>query len=70
MTGSTRISKGVVGRAAVLITTLVTVLVVLCVVLVLVLTRLMNQADVRQLIPQYGVWFYLLTFAWTFIEGE
>jgi membrane protein DedA with SNARE-associated domain len=48
----------------------VTVLVVLCAVLVLVLTRLMNQADVKQLIPQYGVWFYLLTFAWTFIEGE
>jgi membrane protein DedA with SNARE-associated domain len=48
----------------------VTLLVVFCLALVWVLTRLMSNADVRQLIPQYGVWFYLLTFAWTFIEGE
>jgi membrane protein DedA with SNARE-associated domain len=48
----------------------VTALVVSCVALVLALTHFMNHADVKRLIPQYGVWFYLLTFAWTFIEGE
>lgn len=26
--------------------------------------------DVHQLIVEHGAWFYLLTFAWTFIEGE
>jgi membrane protein DedA with SNARE-associated domain len=52
----------------------VTAVVVACAALVLALTHLMNHADInadiKRLIPQYGVWFYLLTFAWTFIEGE
>jgi membrane protein DedA with SNARE-associated domain len=26
--------------------------------------------DVQRLSVEYGAWFYLLTFAWTFIEGE
>jgi membrane protein DedA with SNARE-associated domain len=26
--------------------------------------------DARRLVHQYGVWFYLLTFVWTFFEGE
>jgi membrane protein DedA with SNARE-associated domain len=34
------------------------------------LGTLMRDADVPRLIHQYGVWFYLLTFGWTFIEGE
>ena len=31
---------------------------------------LMRDADVPRLIHEYGVWFYLLTFGWTFVEGE
>ena len=47
-----------------------TAIVVLCVGVVFVLGQLMRDADVPRLIRQNGVWFYLLTFAWTFIEGE
>jgi membrane protein DedA with SNARE-associated domain len=47
-----------------------TALVVLCVGVVLVLGRVMRDADVPSLVQQYGVWFYLITFGWTFIEGE
>jgi membrane protein DedA with SNARE-associated domain len=38
--------------------------------LVLVISDLMRHADVPRLIYQYGLWFYLLTFVWTFVEGE
>lgn len=48
----------------------VAVIAVACVATVLVLGQLMRQADVPRLVQQYGVWFYLLTFVWTFIEGE
>jgi membrane protein DedA with SNARE-associated domain len=41
-----------------------------CVAIVLVLGQLMRDADVPSLIREYGVWFYLITFVWTFIEGE
>ena len=34
------------------------------------LSVMMRDADVPRLIHQYGVWFYLLTFWWTFVEGE
>jgi membrane protein DedA with SNARE-associated domain len=47
-----------------------TAIIVLCVGAVFVLGQLMRDEDVPRLIRQYGVWFYLLTFAWTFIEGE
>lgn len=47
-----------------------TALLVLCIVAVFVLGRLMRDADVPRLIQHYGVWFYFLTFVWTFIEGE
>jgi membrane protein DedA with SNARE-associated domain len=43
---------------------------VLCVGAVLLLGRLMRDADVPRLVQEYGVWFYLLTFGWTFVEGE
>lgn len=46
------------------------VVVAACVATVLALGQLMRQADVPRLVQQYGVWFYLLTFTWTFIEGE
>lgn len=41
-----------------------------CVAAVLVLGQFMHDADVPSLIRAYGGWFYLLTFIWTFIEGE
>ncbi len=47
-----------------------TAVLVLCIGAVLWLGRFMHQADVPRLIRQYGVWFYLLTFVWTFVEGE
>jgi membrane protein DedA with SNARE-associated domain len=28
------------------------------------------QVDVRRLIVEHGHWFYLITFLWTFVEGE
>jgi membrane protein DedA with SNARE-associated domain len=34
------------------------------------LSELMRDADVPRLIHQYGIWFYLLAFGWTFVEGE
>ncbi len=34
------------------------------------LSEVMRDADVPRLIHQYGVWFYLLAFGWTFVEGE
>jgi len=43
---------------------------VLCVVVVVVLSHVMRHADVARLIYEYGLWFYLLTFVWTFVEGE
>ena len=47
-----------------------TAVLALCIGAVLWLGRFMHHADVPRLIRQYGVWFYLLTFVWTFIEGE
>jgi membrane protein DedA with SNARE-associated domain len=47
-----------------------TAVVLPCVAAVLVLDQLMRDADVPGLIRAYGGWFYLLTFVWTFIEGE
>ncbi|HWI28909.1 MAG TPA: DedA family protein [Stellaceae bacterium] len=44
--------------------------VLLCAGAVLVLSRLLRDADVPRLIQEYGLWFYLLTFGWTFVEGE
>jgi membrane protein DedA with SNARE-associated domain len=43
---------------------------ILCIGLVVVLSHVMREADVGRLIYEYGVWFYLLTFVWTFVEGE
>jgi membrane protein DedA with SNARE-associated domain len=47
-----------------------TAVVLPCVAAVLVLGQVMRDADVPSLIREYGGWFYLLTFVWTFIEGE
>jgi membrane protein DedA with SNARE-associated domain len=47
-----------------------TAVLVLCAGAVFLLGQAMRDADVPRLIRQYGVWFYLLTFAWTFVEGE
>ncbi len=38
--------------------------------LVLVCRHLLADADVPRLIREYGGWFYLVTFGWTFFEGE
>jgi membrane protein DedA with SNARE-associated domain len=29
-----------------------------------------TQFDIRNMVVQHGHWFYLITFAWTFVEGE
>jgi membrane protein DedA with SNARE-associated domain len=47
-----------------------TLVLAICGVLVWQLSRMMHSADVPRLIRQYGLWFYFLTFCWTFIEGE
>ncbi|MGO8919571.1 MAG: DedA family protein [Stellaceae bacterium] len=47
-----------------------TVAVAAALALVWWLSEVMRDADVPRLIHQYGVWFYLLAFAWTFVEGE
>jgi membrane protein DedA with SNARE-associated domain len=36
----------------------------------LVLRHFLANADVPRLIREYGGWFYLVTFGWTFFEGE
>lgn len=43
---------------------------VLLVAVVLVLKWALADADVPRLIRQYGGWFYVVTFGWTFVEGE
>jgi membrane protein DedA with SNARE-associated domain len=30
----------------------------------------MSQIGIRRMIVEHGQWFYLITFAWTFVEGE
>jgi membrane protein DedA with SNARE-associated domain len=29
-----------------------------------------SQFDIRHMVVQHGHWFYLITFLWTFVEGE
>jgi membrane protein DedA with SNARE-associated domain len=40
------------------------------IVIMLGLGQVLRHVDVQRLIREYGLWFYVFTFGWTFIEGE